>query len=65
MNTRVDGPRGFLSRTRDLGCKVRSVADMVQRTGPERLVLKSDQEPSLLDLKSKAVAELGGSHDLS
>ena len=43
---------------------VKSVADMVRRTGLQRVIFKSDQEPSNLDLKNKVVAELGGSHDV-
>ena len=38
------------------------VADMVRRTGLQRLIFQSNQEPSILDLKNKPVAELGGSH---
>ena len=43
---------------------VKSVADMVRRKGLQRLMFESDQEPSILDLNSKVVAELGGSHDV-
>ena len=43
---------------------VRSVADMIRRTGLQRLLFKSDQEPSTLDLKNKVFAELGGWHDV-
>ena len=34
---------------------------MVRRTG---LIFKSDQEPSIQDLRNKVVAELGVSHDM-
>ena len=37
---------------------------MVRRTGLERRIFKSNQEPSILDLKNKVVAELGGSNDV-
>ena len=43
---------------------VQSVADMVRRTGLQRLIFKSKQEPSILDLKNKVVAVLGGSNDV-
>ena len=43
---------------------VKSVVDMVQRTGLQRLIFKSDQEPSILDLKNKVVAELCVSYDV-
>ena len=36
---------------------------MGRRARLQRLIFKSDQEPSL-DLKNKVVAELGGSHDV-
>ena len=42
-----------------------AVADMVRRTRLQRLMFKFDQVPSILGLKSKVVAELGGSKDVS
>ena len=33
-------------------------------TGLQRLIFKSFPEPSILGLKNKKVAELGGSHDV-
>ena len=41
-----------------------AIADMVRRTGMQRLMFKFDQVPSILGLKSKVVAELGGSQDV-
>ena len=43
---------------------VESVADMVRRQGPQGLSFKSDQEPSILDMKNKVVAELWNSHEV-
>ena len=40
---------------------VKSVADMFTLKGLQRPTFKSDQEPSVLDLKNRVVAELGGS----
>ena len=37
---------------------------MVRRAGLQRLIFKSEQEPSIVELKNKVVAELGGSHDV-
>ena len=37
---------------------------MVRRAGQQILIFKSEQEPSIVGLKNKVVAELGGSHDV-
>ena len=37
---------------------VQFVADMVRRTGRQRIMFMSDQEPSILDFESQVVAEL-------
>ena len=42
----------------------KAIADMVRRTGLQRLMFKFDQVPSILGLKNKVVAELGGSQDV-
>ena len=46
-------------------CVVMPVADMVRGTGPQRLIFQSNQEPSILELKNKTVAELGGSYSVT
>ena len=43
---------------------VKSVADMVRRTGLRKFIFKSDQEPAIVDPKNKVEAELGGTHEV-